>query len=334
MHVLSAEQFSTDDLGQIFADADRFRNLFDEPFDTQHELAGRHIGRSLCNSFYEPSTRTRISFGRAANALGVSVQQTENAAESSSAAKGETLEDTIRVLDEYRFDIIVLRHPETGAANRAASVSRANIINAGDGTGEHPTQSLLDAYTIQRDHGRLDNLHVVMGGDLKHGRTVRSLAKLLSRFDGNKITFVSTPDLQMSKDVLNLLDERGTDYEITADAHMAVSTADVVYWTRLQKERMQDKKESANQTRGRLTEMLTRLGLKMGTVTSLGLDNYFTIDHSLLVAMPSHTTIMHPLPRVGEIDPAIDGDPRARYFEQAGNGLFIRMALIDRILTV
>lgn len=305
MHVLSAEQFGADELQGLFQQAEDFRQTMDYHPNGRRGLMQRHLGTNLCNLFYEPSTRTRVSFGTAADNLGVKVQQTENAGEFSSAAKGETLEDNIQVLNEYGFDIIVLRHPETGSANRAAAVSRASIINAGDGSGEHPTQSLLDAYTIHNEFGRLSDLDIVMGGDLRHGRTVCSLAKLLSRYADNHICFVSTPDLQIGDDITDRLEENGTSYLRTTDMYDVLSTADVVYWTRLQKERMQG-------------------NLDVGA---------FTIDAAALEVMKPDAIIMHPLPRVGEIDPSVDSDPRAKYFEQAGNGLYIRMALIDQILT-
>jgi aspartate carbamoyltransferase catalytic subunit len=306
MHVLSSEQFGAQELGVLFEQADEFRDQLVAD-DMKRELATRHIGSKLCNLFYEPSTRTRLSFGYAADNLGVRVQGTENAREFSSAAKGETLEDTIRVINEYGVDIIVLRHHETGAAVRAASVSEAAIINAGDGQGEHPTQALLDAYTIQHSQGRLDNLRIVMGGDLKHGRTARSLAKLLSQYPNNHISFVTVPELQMSDDIKTRLEEDGTTYHETVEMYDAFRDADVVYWTRLQKERLEN------------PEVVPPSG--------------FVIDAAVLEVLPSSSVIMHPLPRVGEIDPAIDHDPRAQYFKQAGNGLYIRMALIEQILS-
>lgn len=305
MHILSSGQFDQKSLAALFLKADEFREQLADPVK-RRKLAQKHQGAKLCNLFYEPSTRTRLSFGFAADNLGVGVQTTENAKEFSSAAKGETLEDTIRVLNQYRPDIIVLRHYETGAAARAGAVSRAAIINAGDGKGEHPTQSLLDAYTIKRNHGRLDNLHIVLGGDLKHGRTVRSLVKLLAKYPGNRMTFVSVPELQIGKDIQTFLKQAGVAYEQTTVMPEALKKADVVYWTRLQKERL------AN----------------LHTIS----DSEFVIDAAALKVLPSSATIMHPLPRVGEITTAVDADPRAKYFEQAGNGLYIRMALIDQIL--
>lgn len=179
-HVLSAQQFYPELQDKIFAVADLFREQL-TTLEGRQELIGRHVGEVLINLFYEVSTRTRISFGLAARQMGMIVEGTENAKAFSSAAKGETLEDTIRVLNEYEPAVIVLRHDETGSAQRAAAVSRVPIINAGDGMGEHPTQALLDMYTIKR-YKELDNLHVVIGGDLKKGRTANSLARMLAGY--------------------------------------------------------------------------------------------------------------------------------------------------------
>lgn len=304
MHVLSAEQFSTDDLSVIFAAASELQ-MADASIESRRELAGRHVGRQVCSLFYEPSTRTRLSFEQAATKLGAGVVSTENAAQFSSAAKGETLEDTIQVLNEYNFDAIVLRHPEKGSAANAAAVSRVPIINAGDGAGEHPTQALLDMFTIQKFHQRITGLTVVMGGDLLNGRTVRSLARMLAKYPGNKLSFVSVPELQIGEDIKTVLDEHNVEYAETAELYDAVRDADVVYWTRLQKERLENPDAVPN--------------------------DGFVIDASALEAMPEGVIIMHPLPRVGEITKEVDNDPRAHYFQQAGNGLYIRMALLDQI---
>ena len=305
MHILSAEQFDQEQQRALFEQADEFKQQLRSPED-RIILASRYVGSNLCSLFYEPSTRTRLSFEFAAGNLGLKVAGTENAREFSSAAKGETLEDTIRVINEYGVDIIVLRHTDTGSAAHAASVSNASIVNAGDGSGEHPTQALLDAYTIQRFVGRLDNLHVVMGGDLRHGRTARSLASLLSKYPNNHMSFVTVPELQMGEDIKAKLLENNTPFSETVDMLDAFRYADVVYWTRLQKERLEN------------PEAVPESG--------------FIIDSTALEVLPKASIIMHPLPRVGEIDPSVDNDPRAVYFQQAGNGLYIRMALIEQIL--
>ncbi len=208
-----------------------------------------------------------------------------------------------------------MRHHETGAAARAAAVTDVPIFNAGDGKGEHPTQALLDAYTISRLHNRLDNLHVVLGGDLARGRTARSLTKLLIHYPDNRFTFVSPPELRMASDIKDKLDEAGKEYTETEDLEEAFQDADVIYWTRTQKER---------------AEKVGRLSLKrFWPKTS---NNSFTIERQHLTVMKRDAIIMHPLPRVDEISREVDADPRAVYFQQAGNGMYIRMALIDMVM--
>jgi aspartate carbamoyltransferase catalytic subunit len=306
MHVLNAGQFTPEIIKEIFELADKFKNdLTNEA--ARKELAQKHLDKQVCSLFYEPSTRTRSSFEAAALKLGMGVVSTENAAEFSSAAKGETIEDTTRVLNQYDFSAIIIRHPETGAVARAAAVSKVPILNAGDGKGEHPTQSLLDLYTIYRQFKRLDNLKIVMGGDLRNGRTVRSLAKIIAKYPNNKLTFVSLPELQMAGDIKKVLDDSNTLYSETQILAEAFKDADVVYWTRLQKERMET------------TESLSNGG--------------FTINKDSIKNLPDTAIIMHPLPRVDEIAVEVDSDPRAKYFEQAGNGLYIRMALLDRAVS-
>lgn len=268
-HIISAEQFNPDDLAYLVSQADHLLRADQNP-RLRRKNAGRHIGRRLISLFYQPSTRTRLSFETAAVAWGMGLVSTENAKEFSSAAKGETLEDTIRVLNQYRPDIIVLRHHETGAAARAAAVSEATIINAGDGKGEHPTQALLDAYTIFKELGRLSNLKVVMGGDLKYGRTVRSLAQILSLYPDNHIDFVSDGEFQASRDILDKLDIARVSYRQTDDMKAAFQGADAVYWTRLQKENLDD--------------------------PGVSLPTDFVIDSPALDLMEEHTIVMHPLP--------------------------------------
>jgi aspartate carbamoyltransferase catalytic subunit len=304
-HILSVDQFDKKSLEFLFKKADEFQKQINNP-SQRRDLAGRYFGRQMCSLFYEPSTRTRLSFEKAAVNLGLSVVSTENAREFSSAAKGETLEDTIRVIDSYGFDLIVMRHHETGAAARAAKVSKTPIINAGDGKGEHPTQALLDMDTIYRKFRRLDNLNVVIGGDLVNGRTARSLAQMISKYDNNRINFVSISELKIGEDIKERLRKNGTQFEETENLQEAFAGADVVYWTRLQKERLEH------------PEWLK--------------DKSFVIDKEALNFLPKTAIIMHPLPRVDEISVEVDSDPRAVYFEQAKNGLYIRMALIDEIL--
>jgi aspartate carbamoyltransferase catalytic subunit len=267
--------------------------------------ADRLAGRLVAALFFEPSTRTRFSFEAAAIRLGARVMSAENAARASSSAKGESLEDAIRVIGGYA-DAIVLRHPEVGAAERAARVSGVPVINAGDGPGHHPTQALLDLYTIRKELGRLDHLRVGLVGDLRHGRTVRSLAILLSRFPGNQLLLISPPGLRMAGDVVSALDRQLVHQ--TTDLTAAAPTLDVLYQTRVQAERFES-----------LAEYERFRGI-------------YLVDASLMRRLPEHAIVMHPLPRVGEIDPIVDADPRAAYFRQAKNGLWVRMAVLDWVM--
>ena len=264
--------------------------------------AGRLSGRLLATVFYEPSTRTRFSFEAAMYRLGGQVLSAENATRASSAAKGESLEDSIRVIGGYA-DGIVLRHPEVGAAERAAQVSTVPVISAGDGPGHHPTQALLDLYTIKKELGRLDHLRVGLAGDLRNGRTVRSLALLLSRFPGNELFMISPPELRMGTDVLDQL--KGARVSETEDFQGAITSLDVLYQTRIQAERFASPAEYERYR-----------GVYVMTV-------------DMMHRLPEHAILMHPLPRVGEIDSLVDADPRAAYFRQARNGLWIRMAVLD-----
>jgi aspartate carbamoyltransferase catalytic subunit len=286
-HILSVEQFSKDHIEEFCARAD---------FHSEHASTAAQ-GKILTNLFYEPSTRTSSSFYAAMVRLGGQVIPINNVAYSS-VAKGETLHDTIRTMQCYS-DVIVLRHPEVGAAQRAAMVAEVPIINAGDGIGEHPTQALLDFYTIRREIGQVDGLHVVMMGDLLHGRTVKSLAKLLRNYDV-RISWVS-PEMLRIPPEYRRPDEIETDY-----LHDVFSQADVVYVTRVQKERM------------RTSKMI------------VGLDYTVTVA-DMVMAKPT-MVLMHPLPRVGEISPLVDSDPRAAYFRQMRYGLFMRMGILAKML--
>ncbi len=249
-----------------------------------------------------------MSFGAAAKHLGLDVVNTENARDFSSAIKGETLEDTVRVLGEYHPDLIVLRHFETGAAERAAHVSAVPIVNAGDGRGQHPTQALLDLYTIQQAHGRLDGLTVVIGGDLANGRTVRSLAYLLAKYERVRLIFVAPSVLAIGDDMKAYLTRKHVSFSEELNLDRALQRADVVYWTRIQQERLAP------------------------DVRYEDVVHQYTIGTPQLRQMKSSAILMHPLPRVNEISTEVDLDPRALYFHQAGNGMFLRMALMSAIL--
>ncbi|MEK7152386.1 MAG: aspartate carbamoyltransferase, partial [Patescibacteria group bacterium] len=301
-------QFEPAELEDIFSRADYMRD-HSKSLTGRRRLLASHNGLMLATMFYEPSTRTRLSFEFAAERLGIRVRGTENAAEFSSATKGETIEDSTRVIAGYA-DMIVMRHKENGAAERAASVSNVPVINAGDGTGEHPTQSLLDLYTIRHELGRLKDLTIVAVGDLKHGRTVRSLVQLLALYPNNQVTFVSPEELRIGDDVKQYLTERKVTFKETGDIHEALARADVVYQTRTQKERHTTGKEPAHKP------------VK---------DKHFVIGQKELGILKQDAIIMHPLPRVSEIETIVDADPRAAYFRQAENGLYVRMALLDAL---
>lgn len=296
-HVLSASQFDRGLLDSLFGRAAALEGT------RGHSLSGR----IMATLFYEPSTRTRLSFESAMLRLGGSVLGTEAAHVFSSAMKGETLEDTIRMVCAYA-DVIVLRHDREGAAAQAATVASVPVINAGDGPGEHPTQSLLDLFTIERELGRIEGLHVAICGDLRFGRTARSLARLLTLYDGVRISFVAPEVVQVGSDIRALLDERGVPYHLTSRLDEVIGTADVVYQTRVQKERFTDPIEFE----------AARGAIRIGPET--------------MRMLPAAAVVMHPLPRVDEIDLAVDSDPRAAYFRQAANGVALRMALLEVLM--
>ena len=301
-HVIEAQQFDRPLLSELFA-------VTKEMEEVVSRYGSNILSRRLMASlFYEPSTRTRLSFESAMMRLGGQVVTTESAREFSSAAKGETLEDTIRIAEGYS-DVIVIRHYESGSARRAAEVASVPIINAGDGPGQHPTQALLDVYTIQKEIGRLDNFKIAMVGDLANGRTVRSLAYLLSKYDGVKIFFVAPRLVRMKDDIKAHLDEHGIEWEEAADLIAVARDVDVVYQTRIQRERFGDRIEDYEQARGK-----------------------YVIDQTVMEALLESSVVLHPLPRVDEIVPEVDGDPRSAYFRQAHNGLYIRMALLQMVL--
>ena len=321
MHILSAEQFTRGGLEAIFESTDKLRS--DHAQDPRL-LAERHWGKQIITTFYEPSTRTRISFEIGAAKLGIIPISTENAKEFSSAAKGETVEDTVRVFEQYLPAAIVMRHDQEGSVRRAAEATSIPVINAGDGPGEHPTQALLDAYTINSQRGSIDGAHIVMGGDLRHGRTARSLAKMLRLFNDVHITFASIDELQMKDDITAYLDVNGVKWDQTDDLTSVVGRADVFYWTRLQDERF---KVNDNDTKEERTAKL-----ELATKVAESQDN-LTIDLPTAEAMPGTSFIMHPLPRRGEIKTEVDLSERAHYFPQAGNGMWVRMALLDTIVS-
>ncbi len=302
-HVISTEQFFD---RQILAE------LFDSARSMREQVLQSKVnpvlsGRLLAALFYEPSTRTRFSFEAAMLRLGGEVISTEAASHFSSVIKGESLEDTIRVVAGY-VDTIILRHPEVGSAERAATVSSVPIINAGDGHGEHPTQALLDAFTIYEELGKLDGLKVALVGDLRHSRSMHSLIFLLSLYSV-EFMFIAPEQLQLPSPLLKRLDKQKLVYSMAEGLDSLDQTVDVVYMNRIQKERFKDPVEYER------------------------LKDYFYFSTKTLQQLKPSARVMDPLPRVGKIDTEVDADPRAAYFRQAQNGLYVRMALLAHILS-
>jgi len=298
--VLSVKQFTDKELlEKLFEEAAKMQVLppaqYPNPLD--------HL--TLATIFYEPSTRTRLSFETAIQNLGGKIITTENAAQFSSAMKGESLEDTVKVINMYA-DGIILRHPEVGSAEKAASVSDVPLINAGDGAGEHPTQALLDTYSMHRSRGSIDGLKIALVGDLLYGRAVHSLLPLLAVYDV-ELYLLSPKSLELPKEYLEELDRNGVKYTVLNSWGEALPEIDVLYMTRVQKERF------------KLIEDYQAV------------KDDFILTTELAGQMKEDAIILHPLPRVNEIDPAIDSDPRAQYFQQVKNGLFLRMALLAHI---
>jgi aspartate carbamoyltransferase catalytic subunit len=295
-HLVRTQQFTRASLEKLFTLADALEGKRENSLQ----------GKIMASLFYEPSTRTRFSFESAMLRLGGGVLTTENGREFSSASKGETLEDMIRVMNYYA-DVIIMRHPEEGAADRAAKVSKVPVINAGDGTGQHPTQALLDIYTIQREFGSVDGSTIAVVGNLKYYRSARSLAYLLGKFKGIKLILVSAPELRMRDDIKAYLKRHNVSFEEMTDMAEAMGRADVVYQTRMQKEWMSE--EEYKRLKGQ-----------------------YIITRPLADSMKKGAIIIHPLPRVGEIMPEVDDSPHAVYFRQVGYGLVIRMALLKTML--
>ncbi|MGI9648997.1 MAG: aspartate carbamoyltransferase [Acidimicrobiia bacterium] len=298
--ILSVSQFERSDLEVLFEVAHEMAEMVQRigTFDLLK-------GKVLTNLFYEPSTRTSSSFVAAIERLGGSVIQINNVT-FSSVSKGESLADTVRTMEQYT-DAIVLRHPEQGSAAEAAAATAKPIINAGDGAGEHPTQALLDAHTIREEMGGIDGLTITMVGDLKYGRTVHSLAKLLTLFDV-KINYVSPEILRMPELLVKEVDAAGIDQIETTDLDAVLGDTDVLYVTRIQKERFSDPAEYDQ------------------------VKDSYVISPATMTGARQKMALMHPLPRVGEITADVDSDPRAAYFRQMEYGMYTRMALLALVL--
>lgn len=300
----SVEQFNRDDLNALLQYADKMKQMVDSQGTCQ--LLADKVMAAL---FYEPSTRTSSSFQTAMMRLGGHVLPITDVA-NSSVSKGETVEDTIQCLQSY-CDMIVQRHPSVGAMKRAVSVATVPIINAGDGVGEHPTQALLDLYTIVSETGaKVDGLTITMLGDLKHGRTVHSLSKLLTNFTNMTVNLVSPPSLAMPEEYVNALTKSGAKVQQLNSLDTVIASTDILYVTRVQKERFASQLEYESVA-----------------------DAFIITPETLSLGNAKSTMrILHPLPRVNEIHPSVDADPRAAYFRQMRCGLFVRMALLATVM--
>jgi len=299
-HVISIHDFSVEQIVEVL----------DQAEDMVEIARGRSVsdllrGKVLACIFFEPSTRTRLSFETAMNRLGGGVIGFAGT-EATSVVKGETLADTIRMVSGYA-DAVVLRHPREGAAKLATEFSSVPVLNAGDGAGQHPTQTLLDLFTIRTEKGRLQDLNISLVGDLRFGRTVHSLAIALSKF-GNTINLVSPEGLEMPAEVTSYLKSTGMLGAACHSPDEVISDTDILYATRIQKERFPDPAEYE-----RVAGM-------------------YRVDPDLLSRGPQNMIVMHPLPRVNEITPEVDTLPQAKYFEQAFNGVPVRMALLSMVM--
>ncbi len=265
-------------------------------------------GKQLATLFFEPSTRTRLSFESAMLSLGGNTLGFSSA-QSSSTAKGESIADTIRTVSSY-VNIIAMRHPQEGAATIAATSTKVPVINAGDGTNRHPTQTLTDLMTIKAEKGKLSDFCIGMCGDLKYGRTVHSLVAALSRYENIKYVFISPKELKMPEEVLNILKQKNIEYTEVESLEGNIPNLDILYMTRVQKERFKDEQQYER------------------------LKDVYILDKEKLKNAKKDLIILHPLPRVNEIAEEIDNDPRACYFKQVENGKYIRMALILKLLNI
>lgn len=296
--LVSIDDFTTGEIIKILDLTEEFEN---EP--TQKLLEGKVIA----TLFFEPSTRTRLSFESAINRLGGKIIGFSDAA-NSSVSKGETLNDTIRTVNNY-CDLIVMRHPIEGSARFASEIATVPIINAGDGANQHPSQTLLDLYSIRKTQGTLENLNIFMVGDLKYGRTVHSLMMAMSRWNAT-FNFISPEELKMPDDFKLYLDNLGLRYYEHNDFTDIISKADIIYMTRVQKERFSDPIEYEK------------------------VKNVYVLKDSMLKNTRPNMRILHPLPRVNEIHQDVDKNPKAYYFEQALNGVYTRQAILCSLLGI
>lgn len=297
--IISVKDFTKEELTYPFALTREFKKRVQA-----HEGLDLLKGYVLCSLFYEPSTRTRLSFESAMQRLGGGVLTVAEAKRTTSAAKGESLADAVQVMEKYA-DVILLRHPEVGAAQVAADAASVPVINGGDGAGEHAPQTFSELFTIDEEKGTIDGLEITLMGDLKHARVMRSLAMGLSRFEV-KLNLVSPESLRLDPEIVGMFD-RGKVVELT-NLDDVLPTTDVLYLCRIQKERFASEEEYE------------------------ALRGSYRVDNSVLSKAKKEITIMHPLPRVDELDPEVDSHPGAAYFRQAADLLYNRMALLALIL--
>jgi aspartate carbamoyltransferase catalytic subunit len=296
--LVSIDDFSTEEILEILDLAGEFEK---QPVRKLFE------GKVIATLFFEPSTRTRLSFESAINKLGGKIVGFSDSS-SSSVSKGETLHDTIKMVSSYS-DLIVMRHPVEGSARYASEISSVPVINAGDGANQHPTQTMLDLYSIRKTQGKLDNLNIFMVGDLKYGRTVHSLAMAMSRWNAT-FNFISPEELKMPDEFKIYLDNIGLKYYEHNDFTDIISKADIIYMTRVQKERFSDPMEYEK------------------------VKNVYVLRNSMLGKTKPNMRILHPLPRVNEIHPDVDSNPKAYYFQQAENGVYTRQAILCTLLGI
>ena len=312
-HILSIDQFDRSDIEKLFSVADKL-----EPYAIKEKITRVLEGAILGNMFFEPSTRTRISFGASFNLLGGNVREITEV-ESSSLAKGESLADTAQVLSGYS-DIIVMRHPEVNSVKKFAEASRVPVINAGDGSNEHPSQALLDLYTIQKELSQnnksIDGLRIALVGDLKFGRAVHSLCKILSLYDDVKMNLISPEELKLPIELVESISAKGVTITETENLEDGISEVDIIYVTRVQEERFKNKQD-ADKYRGLLS-----------------------LNQSIYTAnCEPNTVIMHPLPRdsrsdANELDSDLYENPNLAIFRQADNGIVVRMAIFTLVLDI
>lgn len=299
-NIISFKELSKEDVRKIFSHSKEFESVA-----KGEEKSDLLEGKVLGTLFFEPSTRTKLSFKSAMQRLGGGVIGFSRP-EVSSVAKGESLSDTVKVVEKY-CDAIVIRHPQMGSAKLAAEASEVPIINAGDGAGHHPTQTLLDLYSIKRNFGSIKNLNIGLLGDLKYGRTVHSLVYAASRFKNN-LFLISPSGLEMPREIYNDLEKKGREIRESSNLKEFLPELDVLYVTRIQKERFSDLSEYQK------------------------VKDSYKVDPELLKSAKEELTLLHPLPRIDEISPEVDSSPHAKYFDQVFNGVLVRMALLNLLM--